>query len=134
MRIRFQRGAQLFYIALFAYGTVVHIVRLATDAYADLPAALSWFFTALVVLDPLAAVLLWFRPVRGAIFGSAVLLADAAANGYANFILDPVLGVTLGRVSVGVVAVLGVALAWLATRLPDRGPTGQWSRRDPTID
>lgn len=122
MRARVQRGVRLFYTLLFAYGTVIHVFQLATDAYADLPSALTWFFSALVLLDPLAAVLLWLRPTRGAIFGAVVLLTDAAANGYANFVLDPAEGITVGRVAVGAVAVLGVGLAVLACRSPERNP------------
>ena len=113
---------RLFYSLLFAYGTVIHVFQLATDAYADLPSALRWFFSALVLVDPLAAVLLWLRPAPGTIFGAAVLLVDAAVNGYANFVLDPAEGITVGRVGVGAVAVLGLGLAALACRSPERNP------------
>lgn len=116
MRVRLLRWVRLFYIALFGYGTAVHVVQLAIDAYVGLPTVLTWFFTALVILDPLAAVLLWLRPTVGAVVGSAVLLADAAANGWANFVLDPADGMTPGRVAVVLVAGLGAVLAVLAAR------------------
>lgn len=39
-----------------------------------------------------------------------VLVADSLANGYANYVLDPVSGVTAGRVGHAVVTVMAVAL------------------------
>lgn len=43
-----------------------------------------------------------------------VLLTDAAANGYANYVLDDATGVTAGRVAQAIITVLALALALVA--------------------
>jgi len=102
------------------YGTVVHLVQLAAgglDPYPSVPDWLAAYFVSLTVLDPAAAVLLLLRRRSGLILSCAVLLTDAAANGYANYVLDDAEGITLGRIGQAVITVLAVALTAAAPRL-----------------
>jgi hypothetical protein len=105
--------------AVFAYGTAVHAVELADrglSAYTQYPLWLSSYFTFLVVLDALAAILLVLRRRRGLVVGIAVLATDAAANGYANYILNPHAGGLTGRVFQGATTVLAIVLLATAPR------------------
>jgi len=57
-------------VVVLAYGTVVHVVQLVAggfNPYPDLPSWLRVYFTALTVLDPLAAVLLARRRRGGVV-------------------------------------------------------------------
>ncbi|MDZ7930814.1 MAG: hypothetical protein U5N21_12505 [Rhodococcus sp. (in: high G+C Gram-positive bacteria)] len=109
------------FTAVFAYGTVVHLVQLVgggSDPYPGVPVAIAWFFVALVVLDPLAAVLIARRRRIGLVFGAAILLLDAAANAVVNYPpYDPTDGVTAGRVGQAVVTALAVLLVCTTPRL-----------------
>ena len=103
-----------------AYGTVVHIAALAlggTDPYPAMPRWLSVYFISLTVLDPLAAVLLFRRRRAGLVLGCAVLLTDAAANGYANYVLDETAGFTAGRFGQALISALALALTVAALQL-----------------
>ena len=105
---------------LLAYGTVVHVVKLLVadgDPYPSLPGWLSAYFVLLTALDPLAAVLLLLRRRTGLLLGCAVLVTDAAANGYANHALDTSVGLTVGRAGSAVIALLALALLAAAPRL-----------------
>lgn len=96
---------------MLAYGTVVHLVQLVAsgfDPYPDLPGWLRTYFVALTVLDALAAVLLARRTRTGVALTVAVLVTDAAANGWANYALDPAGGVTTGRIGQAVITVLAI--------------------------
>jgi hypothetical protein len=108
-------------VLVFAYGTGVHVVQLLLPQFGpqlDLPGWLTFYFTSLTLWDPLAALLLAARRVQGLVLGCAVLLTDAAANGYANYVLDPAGGVTPGRIGQAVITALAVGLValtpWLA--------------------
>lgn len=68
------------------------------------------YFTSLTVFDPLAALLLAMRRIEGLLLGCALLASDAAANGYANYVLDTTPGITPGRIGQAVVTALAVAL------------------------
>jgi hypothetical protein len=81
------------------------------------PDWLAAYFVSLTVLDPAAAALLLLRRRSGLILSCAVLLTDAAANGYANYVLDAADGITLGRIGQAVITVLAVALTAAAPRL-----------------
>ena len=70
-------------------------------------------------------VLVWLRLRAGVALAATVLVADAAANGWANHVLDPSAGVTPGRVGPGVVTVLAIALVAAAPAL------WRWSGRRP---
>jgi hypothetical protein len=107
-------------VAVFGYGTVVHVVQLATggwDPYQLLPGWLAAYFMLLTVLDPLAATLLWLRRREGLVLGCAVLVTDAAANGYANYALDNSGGATAGRISQAAITALAIALLAVAPRV-----------------
>ncbi|MEU8257993.1 hypothetical protein AB0C06_27435 [Micromonospora inaquosa] len=108
-------------VLVFAYGTAVHVVQLLLPQFGPqlaLPGWLTFYFTSLTVWDPLAALLLAARRVQGLVLGCAVLVTDAAANGYANYVLDPAAGVTPGRIGQAVITGLAVGLValspWLA--------------------
>lgn len=99
-------------VVVLTYGTVVHLaqlVRSGLDPYPDLPGHLRTYFVALTILDPLAAVLLARRTRRGVVLAVVVLVSDAIANGWANYVLDPAVGVTVGRVGQAVITMLAVA-------------------------
>jgi len=106
-------------VAVFGYGTVVHVVQLATggwDPYPLLPGWLAAYFMLLTVLDPLAATLLWLRCREGLVLGCAVLVTDAAADGYANYVLDNS-GATAGRIGQAAITALAIALLAVAPRV-----------------
>jgi hypothetical protein len=109
------------FATVFAYGTAVHLVQLAsgsTDPYPGVPIAIAWFFVALVVLDPLAAVLIARRRRIGLMLGATTLLLDSAANAVVNYPPhDPTGGLTAGRVGQAVVTALAALLVLAAPRL-----------------
>lgn len=107
------RRAVLAAAAVFGYGTVVHLVHLVLgglDPYPSVPGWLATYFVSLTMLDPVAAVLLLLRRRVGLLLGCAVLITDAAANGYANYVIDSSTGLTAGRIGQAVITVLAVAL------------------------
>ncbi|NIL88644.1 hypothetical protein RhoFasSB10_00932 [Rhodococcus fascians] len=109
------------FAAVFAYGTAVHLVQLAgggENPYPGTPAVIAWFFVALVVLDPLAAVLIAQRRRIGLLIGSTTLVLDAVANAVVNYPLHgPSEGVTAGRIGQAVVTALAVTLVFATPRL-----------------
>ncbi|MEU8210584.1 hypothetical protein AB0B85_15440 [Micromonospora sp. NPDC049044] len=103
-------------VLVFAYGTVVHVAQLLVPELGpplDLPGWLTVYFTSLTLWDPVAALLLAARRAVGLALGCAVLVTDAAANWYANYVLDPAAGVTAGRIGQAVITALAVALVVL---------------------
>lgn len=110
------RRIVVFYTVVFTYGAVVHTVRLLSgnEPDAGLPWWLAAFFMSLVVLDPLCAVLLALRRRAGHTLGCLVLVADALANGYANYALDGSTGMTTGRA--GQLVITALALILVASR------------------
>jgi predicted branched-subunit amino acid permease len=118
------RGVAVATVLLLAYGTVVHVVQLLGAGLAPYPRLPGWlraYFIGLTVLDPLAAVLLARARRSGVVLSVAVLVTDAAANAWANWVVDTSAGVTLGRVGTAVITVLALLLLaaarplWLAT-------------------
>lgn len=108
------------FVLVLAYGTVVHLLQLVASGFNPDPALPDWlraYFTALTVLDPLAAVLLAHRRRSGVVLATAVLISDAAANGWANYALDDTAGITTGRVGQAVITVLAIALVIALPRL-----------------
>lgn len=107
-------------VAVFAYGTTVHLGQLAAGGwppYRGLPGWLAGYFVSLAVLDPTVGGLLACRRRAGLLLGCAVLLSDAAGNGYADYAVRPGHGITAGRVGQAVVAVLAIALLAAAPRV-----------------
>ncbi len=103
-------------VLVFAYGTVVHVVQLLLPQFGPqlaLPGWLAVYFASLTLWDPLAALLLAARRLEGLALGCAVLATDAAANWYANYVLDPASGITPGRIGHAVITALAVALVAL---------------------
>jgi hypothetical protein len=119
-------GAQ---VIVLAYGTVVHVAQLVAGGltpYWWAPAWLAAYFTALTVADPLAAALLLARRAVGLYLSVAILVTDAAANGYAVY--GPYGGGPLAAVSQAVITLMAVAAAVTAPRvrpwLKPRRPSG----------
>ena len=105
---------------VLVYGTLVHVAQLALARlapYPGIPAALGAYFVALTGLDPLAAGLLAVRRRSGTVLALVVLVSDAVANAWANYVLEDAEGVTLGRIGSAVVAALALASVLLAPRL-----------------
>ena len=100
-------------VAVLCYGTVVHIGQLVAGGltpYDWAPPWLAGYFTSLTLVDPLAAGLLWARRAAGLHLAVAVLVTDAAANGYAAYGLGE--GGTTARVAHAVITTLAaVSLA-----------------------
>jgi hypothetical protein len=74
-------------VAVFVYGTAVHLGQLAAGgwrSYRGLPGWLAGYFVSLTVLDAVAAVGLACRRRGGLLLGCAVLVSDAAGNGYCD--------------------------------------------------
>lgn len=110
----------LAFVVVLAYGTAVHVLQLVASGfnpYPDLPGWLRVYFTALTVLDPLAAVLLARRRRSGVVLAVVVLVSDAAANGFANYVLDRAVGFTAGRVGHTVIAMLATGVCAAAPQL-----------------
>lgn len=100
-------------VLVLAYGTVVHVMQLASSGlnpYPGLPVWLRIYFVALTLLDPLAAVLLARCHRIGVALAMMVLVSDAVANGFANYVLDPAMGVTAGRLGHGVITILALGM------------------------
>lgn len=107
-------------VVLLAYGTAVHVVQLVAAGfkpYEGMPGWLRTYFIALTVLDPLAALLLARRRRSGVALAVVIFVSDAAANGFANYALDPAAGVTVGRVGHAVITMLAISACAAAPQL-----------------
>jgi hypothetical protein len=106
---------------VLAYGGIVHLGDLLGirpgGPRQSTPGWLMLYFTSLTVFDPLAALLLALRRIEGLLLGCAVFGSDAAANGYANYVLDTAPGITPGRIGQAVLTALAVALIATAPRV-----------------
>ncbi|MDP9795202.1 hypothetical protein J2S43_003714 [Catenuloplanes nepalensis] len=66
----------------------MHVWQLTTwPPYPWAPGWLAAYFVSLTLLDPLAGVLLLLRRRSGLVLGAVILTTDAAANGYAVYVL-----------------------------------------------
>ena len=123
------RNAVALTVAVFAYGTAVHVVQLLTgglDPYPSMPSWLAGYFVALTIADPATAILLAFRRIEGLVTGCVVLVTDALANAYANYVVDHAGGVTPGRVGHAVITLMSAALLISAPAI------APWLRRRPS--
>ena len=99
-------------ICILLYGGVVHVAQVVNwPPYPWAPGWLATYFVSLTLFDPLAAVLLWQWRRSGAWLAAAVLVTDAAANGYATYGGFGV-GGTVPRISQAVIT--GLALITVA--------------------
>jgi hypothetical protein len=109
-------------VGVFGYGTAVHVVQLAVSdgqPYRGNPWWLVVFFVSLTAFDPAVAIGL-ARRRRWAVWSAVLLLLlDAAANGYAVYVVIPARGLTSARVGQGVITVLAIAVV-VAARPLDR--------------
>ncbi|MEJ5913141.1 hypothetical protein [Pseudokineococcus sp. 1T1Z-3] len=115
----------LTFVALLAYGALVHLVQLLLsggDPHPHLPGWLSAYFISLTLLDPLAAALLARRRRAGVALAVLIFVTDAAANAVANYAYDDSLGVTPGRIgqalltALAITAVAAAPVLWRAAR------------------
>ncbi|EXG80539.1 hypothetical protein [Cryptosporangium arvum] len=116
-------------VAVMLYGGVVHVVQLATGGwppYGWAPGWLAAYFTALTVLDPLAAGLVLARRASGLYLAAFVLVTDAAANAHATYVVTD--GGIVPRIAQGVISVLAVGSVIVAWRAPT-WVAGKASRR-----
>lgn len=70
----------------FAIGTFTHAVHLFNVGWVVFSSAPVWmnvYWTALVILDPVAAMLLIRTPRAGLALGLAIMVSDVAVNSYA---------------------------------------------------
>ena len=73
------------YVVGFLVGTTTHAIDLLAGGYAGAPVPLAVFFTALVVIDPLTAVLVALDQRHGVTLAFAVIVLDLLANWYLNW-------------------------------------------------
>lgn len=114
------RVAAALVMLVLGYGTVVHVVNLLSSGFHPYPVAPTWlrsYWVALTVADPVAAVMVAWRTRAGVVLAVAVLVSDAAANGWANYVLDPASGVTVRHVGHGVVSAIAIAVCAATPRL-----------------
>ncbi|MFG3714758.1 hypothetical protein [Micromonospora sp. NPDC047730] len=118
---RWVRVVAIAAVCLFAYGGIVHLGDLLGirpgGPSQSIPTWLTLYFTSLTVFDPLAGLLLVLRRIEGLLLGCVLLGSDAAANGYANYVLDTAPGITPGRIGQAVITTLAVALIAVAPRV-----------------
>ena len=118
------RRAALALVLVLAYGTARHVFDLVDSGGSPYPALPTWlrlYFVSLTALDPLAAVLLALRRRSGVVLAVAVLVTDAAANGWASYVLHPVPGGRVGHAVITVLALAALAVApalWRHARPP----------------
>ncbi|HEX7745534.1 MAG TPA: hypothetical protein VF462_09770 [Micromonosporaceae bacterium] len=96
---------------VLGYGTVVHVIQLATGGFPPYPWAPTWlaaYFASLTFLDPLAAALLLARRTAGLYLAAFVFVTDAAANGYAAYVLPDV--TAIARASHAAITVMAIAV------------------------
>ena len=73
------------YVAGFLVGTATHTIDLLAGGYSWAPTPLAVFFTALVVIDPVTAVLVALGRPYGVTLAFAVIVLDLIANWYVTW-------------------------------------------------
>ncbi|WP_432483096.1 hypothetical protein [Kineococcus esterisolvens] len=115
---RWVQAAATALVLLLAWGGLQHLLDFLTGGwspYAYAPRWLATYWSALLLLDPLVAVLIARRRRAGLLLGPLIPLTDAAANGYAIHALG--LGGPLAPIGQGVVSVVAIASTVLTPRL-----------------
>lgn len=85
MRIR-----HVIWTAGFLAGTYTHaldILNYGWLPYEFRPLPWNLYWTSLVILDPLAAILVWVRTQAGLILGVAIMASNVLVNGYTAFVV-----------------------------------------------
>lgn len=72
------------YTVCFLVGTYTHVAGLVQRGFLafPVPLAIGIYWDALALLDPLAAVLLWWRPKAGIRLALAIMASDVCINTY----------------------------------------------------
>ena len=81
--------AKIIWTVGFLIGTATHSFDIALGGwlpYDFRPMPFNIYWTSLVFLDPLAAVLIWARERWGAVLGVAIMASNVLINGYTAFI------------------------------------------------
>ncbi len=115
---RWVQAAATALVLLLTWGGLQHLLDFITGGrtpYAYAPRWLAAYWSALLLLDPLAAVLIARRHHAGLLLAPLILLTTHAANGYAIHALD--LGGPLAPIGHGVVSVVAIASTALTPRL-----------------
>ena len=116
------RLVRLVFIIGFLEGTLAHAYDLADGglhAFRGFPLVSQILFQSLLVLDPLAAALVWRRISSAPVLGAAIMIADDTANWQGNWTAvrtDP--GMLLRPYGLPVLTLFGVFV--LLTALPLR--------------
>lgn len=116
------------FVVVFAYGTAVHVLQLMGSGLAPRPTApapLNAYFVALTVLDPLTAGLLARGRRSGVVLAVLVLVTDAAANAYADYVTaGSGVAARVGQAGIAALAVVMLISAPMLWRhsSPDRAP------------
>lgn len=81
--------AKIIWTTGFLIGTITHVLDISLGGwlpydFQSMPFNIYW--TSLVFLDPLAAVLIWLRERWGVMLGVAIMVSNVLINGYNAFI------------------------------------------------
>ena len=81
--------AKIIWTAGFLIGTVTHALDIFHNGwlpydFRPLPWHIYW--TSLVILDPLAALLIWLRERWGVVLGVAIMASNVLVNAYTAFV------------------------------------------------
>ena len=75
-------------VAGFTIGTITHtllVINVGWIVFDDAPVWMNVYWTALTVLDPLAAILLIWRRQTGLILAATIIVSDVAINSHALY-------------------------------------------------
>ncbi len=81
--------AKIIWTVGFLVGTITHSLDIFHGGwlpYDFRPLPFNIYWTSLVVLDPLAALLVWVRERWGVVLGIAIMASNVLVNGYTAFI------------------------------------------------
>lgn len=81
--------AKIIWTVGFVVGTISHAIDISIGGwlpYDFRPLPFNIYWTSLVVLDPLAALLIWVRERWGVVLGVAIMASNVLVNGYTAFI------------------------------------------------
>lgn len=82
-------AARIIWTAGFLIGTTTHALDIYHNGwlpYDFRPLPWNAYWTSLVFLDPLAALLIWLRERWGIVLGIAIMASNVLVNGYTAFV------------------------------------------------